>query len=268
MNNIIKKAFYALGGLKGLAILLIALLISFFLVKSCVRDRIDDLIPKEKPIVEKKDLEARKVDEKKDNDGRAITDYEPSNPIKNWEEIHDRDKNKIDSLLKVVDLERKKVKSITAINAQLKEEGLILKKKITERGVEHEYKDRWLTNTIYQIDSIYYSDLEIDASVNKVDYNYKKYWVFGRNTTRSKVWFNNPHIKSTGLEYVTVEQKEPFLGIGLDLEGKYLHESKEILIGPKIDLKIGRFNINGGYYLNPGGKVGNTFWYGGGYKIY
>lgn len=211
--------------------------------------------------------QAEEIKREVDTAGRERVVYRMSDPI--IKKIEDR--SKIDSISRELNIEKNKVKSIDNIRASLKAENLELKHIISE-GLKDtskwEYRDKWLVNTIYKIDTSYRANVWVDASVNKVEYDYKKYWLLGSNESRAKIWFNSPYIKPESFEYYRIKQKEPFLDLNLLIEGKYIHSQKELLIGPKIKLELGRLGISGGYYLNPGGSLGNGVWYGADWKVY
>lgn len=275
MKNFFKNYFKSLG-VRSFINWGIFFILLIALFRTCTREmeasRLieDSKRVKPNPVTEVT-IEAKEIERKVDTSGRTKVIYELSDPIIKKIEDH----SKIDSISRVAEIKESKIKSLTTIHADLRAENLQLRRIVSDiaNGKDtstevYQFKNRWITNTVYVKDSTVSSDIWLDATVNKVDYSHKKYWFFGRDSNRSKVWFENPYIKPNGLDYLEVKQNEAFWGIGIDIEGKYLHDLKEVIIGPKIDVKIGRFRINGGYYLNPGGNFGNTWWYGGGYKIY
>lgn len=203
--------------------------------------------------------------------GQETVIYETADPI--IKKIVDM--TKVDSISKIADVDRRKVAAITAIAGELTKENTDLKRVIQSlpngnQDTVWRYMDPFLTiEGRYKGDTTFRaSKIWADASVNKVDHSRKKYWLFGKTQNLSSVWFNSPYIKPMGLETMVIKQPEPFFDINVNAEGKFLHNANELLIGPKVRVKLGRVGISGGYYLNPGGKIGNSPWYGLDYTIY
>lgn len=250
--------------------------IVFFVIKDCKRkqDQEKKLTSVEERLsngkTTKTSIEAAKIAKEANQKGDTVTIYERAEPIIKTLELRFEDKQKVDSLLKINNIKEKNLQSITTLYAEASAKNLKLSKIIQEGSTDTvwTYRDKYITNTISRKDTMFVSDIWLDATVSKIDYNKKKYWFFGENENLSKVWFNSPYIKPAGMDYLEVKQKEKLVDVNLSVGTQYMHSQKELFTGPKINLKIGRFYLNGGYYLNPGGKIGNTFIYGVDYKVY
>ena len=207
--------------------------------------------------------EATEISRQADSAGVEKVVYRLSDPI--IEKIVDN--SKIDSLVKVAGVRADRITSITTINAALVAENKKLRQIVNSKSdTVWEYRDRWLTNIVRLRDTT--SSVWVDASVNKVDFDYKKFWVLGANEHRSTIWFNSPYIKPNGMETLSIKAKEPFFDVGVGVGTQYLQTPREVLVGPRLYIKLGRFNLRGGYMLNPYGNIGNTFTYGADYKLY
>lgn len=263
--------------LRGILNWLIVIIALIALVRGCYQEKkYSDLIEQTQKVKPKEKTEtttqAEEIGRQIDTAGRERVVYRMAEPI--IKEIVNN--SKVDSLLKEVKIEKSNVRQVVSINGKLEKENTDLKRYISEikangeRDTLWRYTDQWLTLTgTHKNDTIFrITELEADASVNKIDHTYKKYWLFGRNENRSTIWFNSPYVKPYGLNNLIISQPEPLLDFSIKVGGKYLHKPGELLIGPKVELNIGRFGINGGYYLNPGGKIGNTLYYGAEYTVY
>lgn len=249
--------------------------IIFLMVKDCVRVYKD----KQKAKVQVTSVspvsevikEAEKIKEEVDTAGRLKVIYRLSNPI--IEKIVDN--KKLDSIAVIAGARAERISSITQINGQLNKENTDLKRKVASlasggKDTSWVYTDKWLTldgfkpnDTVFRI-----KHLVADASISDIRYDYKKSWLFGRNESRATVYFESPYIKVKGMNTATFRQPEPKFKVDVNIEGKYLHNQKEVLIGPKIRVGVGRLGLSGGYYLNPAGTIGNGLWYGADWKIY
>lgn len=215
--------------------------------------------------------EAEEIARELDTAGREKVVYRLSKPI--IEKIEDN--AKLDSIAKIANTQASKISAVTQINGQLSKENTDLKRVIAmlengDKDTVFRYSDQWFSAEGFRKNDTIFSlrNITADISVNKIDHSRKKNWLIGRNENVSTVYFNSPYARVNGLSTMTIKQKEPLVDFKVKAEGKYLHGPKELLIGPKLQLKIGRFGLSGGYYLNPGGKLGNTVWYGGEYSIY
>lgn len=273
--DIIKGYFSGLNW-RGWAHLIIIGVLAWALIKGCNREReyenrIEELTKVKPKPPTATTRQAEKIAEKVNQEGQVLTTFKEAEPIIKMIE----DNTKADSLAKVAEAERSKVTAITVINASLSKENTDLKRQISAAAgggwdTAWRYRDRWLSfdatrpsDTVFRIENF-----TADASVNKVDFDRKRYWFVGRNENMATVWFESPYVKVNGLETLKIQRKEPVVDFKVYMDGKFLHNQKEVLIGPRVRFNIGRFGINGGYYLNPGGKVGNTPWYGVDWKIY
>lgn len=248
----------------------------FVLVRGCNKHReYDDLIRNTSGIkpAPKTDVlrEAEEISREVDTLGRGQVVYKLSKPI--IEKIEDS--AKIDSIAKVANLRSNQITAITEINGTLSKENTDLKRIIKQlengnRDTSWVYNDPFLSITgFHKNDTVFrIGNIIADASISKVDFTKKKYWFFGSNENYSTLYFNSPYARVNGLKTVSIKQKEPFWDVNLNLEGRYFHRSKEVIIGPKLDVKIGRMNLGVGYSLNPYGELGNTLWYGGEYRLY
>lgn len=272
------KAYVRGLGWRGWLHWFIIVVLIIALVKSCIQQKHDaDTIADLKNVEAKAApitgtmQEAEKIAEVVNKEGQAVATFKQAEPIIRLIE----DKSKADSLAKVADVEKSKVTAITVINGTLTKENTDLKRYIAilengARDTAFRYKDRWLTMEGFRKnDSTFTINRFLaDASVNRVEHTRKKYWLVGKNENLSTIFYNSPYIRVDGLETLTIKQRDPFFTLDVNLEGKYLHTQKEILMGPKARVGLGRVGISGGYYLNPAGKIGNGVWYGLDWKLY
>lgn len=274
LSEVIRSYIRGLGWRGWLHWLIIAIL-AFALIRGCFRERayeqrieqLSSVKPKPETGTTK---QAEKIAERVNKEGQTITIYKEAEPITKMIE----DKSKADSLLKVAEVERGKTTALTTINGTLSKENTELRRQIQtlESGkldTSWAYRDRYLTligdrpsDTVFRI-----RNLTADASVNRVEHERRKFWLFGRNENLSTVWFNSPYIKVDGMETLKIKQRDPLVDFKFYLDGKYLHNPGEVLIGPKVKLNIGRVGLQGGYYLNPGGGLSGP-WYGVEWKVY
>lgn len=252
-----------------LFILLIVVAIMRCIDKQKYEDKLDRMAAAQ-PLPETELIkEAERISERVDKEGREVVIWKESEPIIKKIE----DSAKVDSLALLADVRASKITSYEKITASLSAENVALKETIRElangtKDTVWEYKDKWITNTVFLRDTGVFSNIWVDASVSKVEHDRKKYWLFGRNESLSTIWYDSPYIRQSGFESLQIKQKDPLFDFNIKVEGRYLHTPQEVLIGPKIHFSIGRFGISGGYMLNPSGSIGNTAWYGADYKVY
>ena len=273
--NVIKAYFRNLG-FRGVLNWIVFIILVISVVRSCYvkreyQDKIDSLskvqpLPKT-PVVK----EAEEISKKVDSLGRETVIYRQAEPI--IQKITDN--AKLDSIAQVAGARAEKITAITQIAGTLEKENTDLKRIIAKlndgkQETVFRYSDAWLSmeginrgDTTFRI-----RNLMANVNVTKVDWSQKKLWGFGRNENRASITFDSPYVRVNGLQTMQLRQKEPLIDFNVEVEGKYLHTPQQILIGPKVGLDIGRVKIGAGYYLNPGGNIGNTLWYGAGYKIY
>lgn len=265
------KTISVLGALRTIAFIIMAI----YIINSCQRDRrLSDIYnTNNNKVTPKSDViqEAEEIEREVDTAGRERVVYRLSKPI--IEKIED--KTRADSLLRELDIEKSKVKAISQVTGNLQKENTELKRTVAvladgRKDTSYSYSDKWLQlSGVRRADStIIISKIFANADIDRVDHTRKKNWFWGRNEDVATISYASPYISVNGLKTYTLKQKEPLLDFKIKAEGKYLHGPKELLIGPKLQLKIGRFGLSGGYYLNPGGTLGNTVWYGGEYSIY
>lgn len=273
--NVIKAYFRNLG-FRGVLNWIVFIILVVSVVRSCYvkreyQDKIDSLskvqpLPKT-PVVK----EAEEISKKVDSLGRETVIYRQAEPI--IEKITDN--AKLDSIAQVAGARAEKITAITQIAGTLEKENTDLKRIIAKlndgkQETVFRYSDAWLSmeginrgDTTFRI-----RNLMANVNVTKVDWSQKKLWGFGRNENRASITFDSPYVRVNGLQTMQLRQKEPLIDFNVEVEGKYLHTPQQILIGPKVGLDIGRVKLGVGYYLNPGGKIGNTLWYSGGYSLY
>lgn len=258
----------------------IILVLVFALIRSCSRERDYEARIEQLTAVKPKPetgttKQAEVIAEKVNKEGQTITTLKEAEPIIKMIE----DKSRADSLLKVAEVEKNKVSALSVINGTLSKENTDLRRQVVQLAsgawdTAYRYSDRWITldgtrpsDTVFRI-----RNLTADASVNRVEHTRKKYWLFGQEENLSTVWFNSPYIKVDGMETLKIKQKKPLLNFSVTADATYLHNPGELLIGPRANLEIGRFGIQGGYYLNPGSKSANGNlsgpWYGIRWKIF
>lgn len=245
----------------------------FFIVKDCKREHEDrsklEEVKSAKTEETKISIAAKEIAKEANQKGDTVVIYKRAEPIIKTLELRVEDKKRVDSLLKVNNIKESKLQSLATLYSEAVATNLKLTKEVSNnKGTVWTYRDKYLVNTIYKKDTSFMSDVWLDVTTNHIDYSRKKNWFFGQDENLTKVFFNSPYLRSTGLDYLEIKQKERPVDLQIKIDGKYMHQQKEMLIGPKIQLRLGRFGINGGYYLNPGGRFGNTVWYGGEYKIY
>lgn len=273
--NVIKSYFGNLG-FRGILNWIIFIILVVGVVRSCYvkrqyQDKIDSLsnvqaLPKT-PVVK----EAEEISKKVDSLGRETVIYRQAEPI--IQKITDN--AKLDSIAQLAGTRADKITAITQVAGTLEKENTDLKRIIAslENGKQEtvfRYSDDWLTmeginrgDTSFRI-----KNLLANVSVTKVDWSQKKFWGFGRNENRASITFDSPYVRVNGLRTMQLKQKESLIDFNVEVEGKYLHTPQQLLIGPKVGVDIGRLRLNTGYYLNLGGNIGNTLWYGAGYRIY
>lgn len=277
MITVLKSIWNYLKTVSILGVLRTVLFIAmaFYIVSTCQRDRRLSNIAKTNntSVAPKTEVvqEAEEIAREVDTVGRERVVYRLSKPI--IEKIED--KTKTDSLLKELDIEKSKVKAISQVTGNLQKENTELKRTVAvladgRKDTSYSYTDKWLQlSGVRRADStIIISKIFANADIDRVDHTRKKNWFWGRNEDVATISYASPYISVNGLKTYTLKQKEPLLDFKIKAEGKYLHGPKELLIGPKLQLRLGRFTIGSGYYINPGGNLGNTIWYGGEYSIY
>lgn len=274
MNAI--KNYFATLSWRGWAHVLIIALLGFALVKSCAQNISDEQRIKELTQVKPKPVtattkEAEKIAEKVTKEGKTVTTFKEAERIIKVIENN----TKADSIARLAEIDRKKVTALTVINGTLSKENTDLKRELVlsangKTDTFFRYSDQWLSAEGYRKNDTVFTlrNIRTDVSINKIDHTRKKYWLVGRNEELTTLYYNSPYAKVNGLSTYKLQQKDPFLNIDLKVEGKYFPERNNILIGPKLRIGLGRVGINGGYYLNPRGTLGNGVWYGVDWKVY
>lgn len=274
--NSIKTYFKRLG-FSGICWWLVFILMGVALIRACYKEvgyrhKIESLTsvkPKPKSDIIK---QAEEIGRKMDEEGKEKVIYELAEPI--IEKIVDN--QKLDSLAKENNIKSKEITAVTQIAGTLRKENTDLQRRVSElsngrKDTSFIYSDRWFSaEGVRTNDSVFtLRNISANVGVEKIDHTRKKYWLFGRNEDLSTVYYSSPYIRVDGLSTLRIKKKDPLLNFSVDVDAKYLHAPQEVLIGPSVGLDIGRFGVQGGYYLNPGkGNVGNTLWYGLRYKVF
>ena len=251
-------------------------ILSIALIKSCAKNRSDEERIKELSSIKPKPetattQEAEKIAEKVTKEGKTVTTFKEAERIIKIIENN----TKADSIARLADIDRKKVTALTVINGTLSKENTDLKRELVQLSggrtdTVFTYSDPWFSAEGFRKNDTVFTlrNIKTDVSINKIDHTRKKYWLIGRNEELTTLYYNSPYAKVDGLSTYKLKQKDPFLNIDLKVEGKYFPSQRNILLGPKIRIGLGRLGINGGYYLNPQGSFGNGVWYGADWKIY
>lgn len=215
--------------------------------------------------------EAEVLAEKVNKEGQTLTTFKEAEPIIKLIE----DNTKADSIAKIAEVDRRRVAALTIVNGELSKENTDLKREIRtlidgRPDTVFTYKDPWFSaEGFYKNDTVFsLRNISADISVNKIDFKKRKYWLLGRNENLTTIYYNSPYAKVNGLETLKIKQKEPLLNIDLSVEGRFLHNSSDLLLGPKVRLGIGRFGVTGGYMVSPTGALKASPWYGVEYKVY
>lgn len=247
------------------------------ITRACLAERkYDKLIssvrdnpPKESPVIQ----EAEEIAREADSVGKERVVFRLSEPI--IKKIEDN--ARVDSFAQEAGIKDLTITSLTKINAEFKKLNTDLKREIQtlengNRDTVWRYADPWLSfDASWPSDTVFrLNKMVADASVNRVDHDRRKYWGLGRTENLTTVWFDSPYIRVGGMETLRIRQKEPLFDFNLSVEGRHIPDLGQTFIGPKATLKIGRFNINGGYQfnINPARGQGSSLWYGGEYVIY
>lgn len=274
--NSIKNYFSKLG-FSGICWWVVFVIMGFALIRACHKEQVYKSTIKSLSTVKpepKSDIikQAEEISRKTNEDGKESVIYELAEPI--IKEIVDN--TKLDSLAKDNNIKAKEITAYTSIAGTLKKENTDLLRRISElssgkKDTSFVYEDRWFSAEGFRSnDSVFtLRNIVANVGVEKIDHIRKKYWLFGRNEDLSTVYYSSPYIRVDGLSTLRIKKKDPLLNFSVDVDAKYLHAPQEVLIGPSVGLDIGRFGVQGGYYLNPGkGDVGNTLWYGLRYKVF
>lgn len=258
---------------KGGFNLIVAIVCAVAILRTCAAERRYAKLLKERPPVEVTPVmvEAEELSRTADSLGREKVVYLLSDPIIKYIE-----NSKADSFAKEAEVDKNRITAMSKLNARLARENLDMRREIgnlldsLSPDTIWRYRDRWLSfNASIPNDSVIrVTDLTMDVSVNRVDHNRKKRWLFGTTENLSTVWFDNPHIEIEGLETLRIQRGEPKTEFNLSVDSRVLVRPSEFQIGPKASLRLGRFRVNGGYHVNTRGSDKNTLWYGGEYILY
>lgn len=266
------KNYFRNMTLSGVFTWLLLGLVAFLIIKDCNREaehkRDLQNAMNDKNKTTPTSLEAEKIAEEANEKGDTVVIFEKADPIIKTLELKVEDQRKVDSLARINNIKEGKIQQLSVIVAEANAKNIRLTQQLANNGKDTMwvFKDKYLTNTIYRKDTAFMSDIWLDATVSKIDYSEKKNWFSGANSNMAKVWFNSPYIKPMGLDNLEIVQKEKFFDWGVDVEGRFMHTDKQLLIGPKANIKLGRFNIVGGYGLNTGTGKGQV-WYGGEWRV-
>lgn len=270
------KSYFRGLGVRGIINWIFVCVIVFTGIRACKKEkeykqRISELtevkIKPETPAIR----QAKEISREVDTVGREKVVFRLSEPLIQMI----TDNSKVDSIAKIAGTQSKQIAAITQINGSLEKQNTDLRRAIDilENGktdTVFRYSDPWFSAEGFRKNDTVFTLRNITAnmSVNKIDHNKKKYWLFGENQNLSTVYYESPYARVDGMQTLTIRQPEPKFKVNVNFGGKYLHTPKQVLIGPSVRLGIGRVGINGGYYINPGGSIGNTVWYGADYSIY
>lgn len=196
--------------------------------------------------------EAEEIDRAVSDSGRERVVFKMAEPI--IQKIED--KTKEDSLLKVLNIERGKVKQISQIAGSLEAENLVLKRDIKtiidgSKDTSYSYADNWISLTgLRRKDSVTTIEkIWANTNVDQVVHERKKSWFFGATEDVATISYESPYITVNGLKTYTLKKKEPFFDVTLTPKAEFYfnknHNSLYIL-PVNSTLRFGRTMIEGG----------------------
>lgn len=227
----------------------IAILI-WMLLKKSDQDITDKSSTSSKSSVE---LEAKELSRKVDTSGMEHVVYKEAEPILRTIELKVEDKEKVDSLLSVVGIKEKQLKSVTNAYATVSAENLELKR--TKNDTSFVYQDKFLNLSISpKNDTISIASFGYNFDFNSVSYDPRKWYqkIFNwKDVTYTNIWSTDPRATVRGYEKLTIQDKEPDIGYTIKASAMYLPEWGTSSFGPKLNIRYKRINATGSYMYFP-----------------
>lgn len=199
------------------------------------------------PVKEYVETEVERVVKMIDDEGfeHAVT-REVDNVIKRYEQLSDSAQIELDSVNRLLGIARNQLKEWRSYAITL-EDSLLRAEKI---GDTYVYSDKWSEIKFTPNEDAGHFSLKYDAKINYAEY-WKKSWFLGKKKHYIDFWIEDPRATVNGVKRIKFEPKEPFLGFKIKASTFHL---KDLRVGLDSDLRMGRFNINSGYFYNLDGE--------------
>lgn len=203
----------------------------------------DDLPPEAKEAVS---ADVKNVTKKIDQNGfqhAVIADKE--NVLKSLNQLDDSSKRKLDSVLLVLNIERKQFKEWRQYNTSIVAKGLPALK--TDTGFY--YKDKYAhIEFIKGKDSLSKEkfNFSYNAEINYAEYH-KKDWFLGRKKHYIDFWIADTRATVNGVQRVKIEPKQDKVKVDVNASGFF---TDRLNLGVDAGLSVGRARVGGGYYYD------------------
>lgn len=158
----------------------------------------------------------------------------------------------IDTVSQAIGILKKQVQELTVVNTKMRAELLLAEKVINGKEVVYEYRDKWADIKFRPpADSISKGtfDLSYNADLTIAQY-WKRKWILGAKRSYIDIYSNDPRTTIQSVKKLTVEQRQPLLGLRLQGVAETNLRRAETLAGPGLQFDIGRFSFKGAYMYN------------------
>lgn len=199
------------------------------------------------------ELEAKELSRDVDSAGLQHTIYKESEAILRIIELKVEDREKVDSLMEVVGITEKQLKSVTNLYGRVQAENLELKRR--RHDTAYVYKDKYLSLAFTpQNDTLALADFGYDYDFQSVSYDPRKWYqkiLNWNDVTYTNIWSTDKRATTRGYEKLTIVDKIPDLGYTIKASAMYLPEWGIASFGPKVNIRYKRINASGSYMYFP-----------------
>jgi len=202
------------------------------------------------------ELEAQELSRKVDSSGLEHVIYKESEPITKLIEVTVEDKEKVDSLMDVLGLKDRQLKSITNAYGQVSAENVQLKKKPADTA--YVMSDNYLHLSFTpKSDTLALSDFRYNFDFQSVSYDPRKpiQKIFNwKDVTYTDIWSKDKRATIRGYEKLTIAKPESTFGYSVNASSMYFPHTNDAGFGGKINFRIKRINASGSYLYFPSSR--------------
>lgn len=190
-------------------------------------------------------IEAEEVSRQVDSLGSERVIYKEAKSIIELIELKVEDKAKVDSLLSLLNIERKQLKEVRTVYAEVKQDNIRLRRKDST----YFFNDKNLSLSFTpKSDSLSLGSFAYNLDLHNVQY-WKRSWFLGKKEPYIEVWSPDKRVSINGLDRVAIKQKTPIMNIGAGVVGNYTHEGLSYGAGASVGVR--RFAVKGEYLYYP-----------------
>lgn len=161
----------------------------------------------------------------------------------------------LDTISMAINVMRKQVEQYTKISMSAESRALKAERRADSlQRVTYTFQDKWLSLAYRPADPADTTDAgEFDFKYNadlSVTQYWKRKWLLGAKMSYIDIYSNDPRVSIRNLKRLTVEQREPLLGLRVQAVSSYGFADKGFRAGVGLQFDVKRFSVLGSYLYN------------------